>query len=162
MKTHAALAATLTAALALSACGGSDDATPTTEAAEAVEEVEEVEAPAEAVDEAGAGVRVVSANAAAATIDDAPDDLVVLDVRTPEEFAEGHIEGATMLDFYRDDFGEQLAQLDPDVPYVVYCRSGNRSGETRAMMVELGFTDVEDVDGGILAWAGAGLPIVTP
>jgi len=159
VKTHAALAATLTAALALAACGGSDDAAPTTEAAEAVE------APVDAGETAGgdaAGVRVVSANDAAATIDAAPADLVVLDVRTPEEFAEGHIEGATMLDFYRDDFGEQLAQLDPDVPYVVYCRSGNRSGETRAMMVELGFTDVEDVEGGILAWAGAGLPIVTP
>lgn len=156
VKTHAALAATLTAALALAACVGSDDAAPAAEA---------VEAPAEAGEEAGAdaaGVRVVSAADAAATIDEAPADLVVLDVRTPEEFAEGHIEGATMLDFYRDDFGEQLAQLDPDVPYVVYCRSGNRSSQTREMMVELGFSDVEDVDGGILAWAGAGLPIVTP
>jgi len=153
-KTHAALAATLSAALALAACGGSDDAGPTIEAVEAAEPAGE--------SNAAAGISVVSPDEAAATLDDAPADLVVLDVRTPEEFAEGHIEGATMLDFYRADFREQLAELDPDVPYVLYCRSGNRSGETRAMMVELGFTDVEDVDGGILAWAGAGLPVVTP
>jgi len=85
-----------------------------------------------------------------------------LDVRTPEEFAEGHIDGAILVDFYDDDFAEQLAQLDPDVPYLLYCRSGNRSGQTRAILSELGFTDVADVDGGIVSWTGQGLPTVTP
>jgi rhodanese-related sulfurtransferase len=104
----------------------------------------------------------VSASDAAATIDAAPDDLVILDVRTPEEFDEGHIEGATLIDFYDPDFAEQLAELDPDVPYVLYCRSGNRSSGARATMAELGFTTVDDIDGGILAWESAGLPVVTP
>ncbi len=102
----------------------------------------------------------VSPEAAASTISAPPDDLVILDVRTPEEFAEGHIDGAVMIDFYRDDFADELAKLDPDVPYVLYCRSGNRSGQTAALMEQLDFASVQDVDGGILAWQQAGLPLV--
>ncbi|NNE10756.1 MAG: rhodanese-like domain-containing protein [Ilumatobacter sp.] len=105
------------------------------------------------------GVRVVSPDEAAAITADPPADLVVLDVRTPAEYAEGHLGDAIVLDFYEPDFADRLAQLDRDVPYVLYCRSGNRSGQTREMMAELGFTDVADVDGGILAWADAGGPI---
>jgi len=71
------------------------------------------------------------------------------------------IEGAVMIDFYRDDFASELAKLDPEVPYVLYCRSGNRSGQTGALMTALGFSAVDDVDGGIIAWQNAGLPLVT-
>lgn len=104
------------------------------------------------------GIRLVSAQDGAEVQNDPPENLVILDVRTSEEFAEGHLEGAVMLDFYQDDFADQLAELDPNVPYLLYCRSGSRSGQTAAMMSELGFTDVADIDGGILAWTGAGLP----
>jgi len=114
-----------------------------------------------AAEAAGAGIRVIDAADALAIQSDAPADLVVLDVRTADEFAEGHIEGAVMLDFYDPDFAAQIAELDPDVPYLLYCRSGNRSGQTTEIMDQLGFTDVADVDGGILAWADAGLPVVT-
>ena len=85
----------------------------------------------------------------------------VVDVRTPEEFDAGHIEGATLIDFYREDFADELATLDPDTPYVLYCRSGNRSSQARALMETLGFAGVADVDGGIEAWTAAGLPVVT-
>lgn len=105
------------------------------------------------------GVRTVGATEAQSVIDDAPTDLVVLDVRTPEEFAEGHLADAVNIDFYAGDFADQLAALDPETPYVLYCRSGNRSGTTAEMMEELGFADVTEVDGGILAWEQAGLPI---
>lgn len=105
------------------------------------------------------GIGTISPQDAAALADDPPADLVVLDVRTPEEFAEGHLDGALLVDFYDDDFAAQLAALDPAVPYLVYCRSGNRSGQTLAIMDELGFESAVDVDGGIVAWAGAGLPI---
>ena len=155
VKTHTFLAAALTASLALAACGGSDDAAPTTEAPAAEAQTET------AADTTASGIQVVSATDAAATIAAAPDDLVILDVRTPQEFDEGHIEGATLIDFYDPDFANQLAELDPDVPYVLYCRSGNRSSDARAMMAELGFTTVDDIDGGILAWESAGLPVVT-
>jgi rhodanese-related sulfurtransferase len=130
----------------LSACGGDSDGT----AAE----------PSPAVAGPTSGVATVTPVAAAAIIDDAPDDLVVLDVRTAEEFAAGHIDGAVQLDFYRPDFAEQLAQLDPTVPYVVYCRSGNRSGQTLPIMESLGFSSATDVEGGILAWEASGFPVV--
>ena len=107
------------------------------------------------------GLRTVSADEAAAVIDDAPNDLVVLDVRTDEEYADGHIDGAIVVDFYSPDFADQLAALDPDVPYVLYCQSGNRSGQTMTLLDELGFASVANVDGGILAWDAAGLPITT-
>jgi len=106
------------------------------------------------------GIRLVSASEGLAIHTDQPENLVVLDVRTPEEFADGHIEGAIMIDFYGDDFADRLAELDPDVPYLLYCRSGNRSGQTTAIMETLGFTDVADVDGGILSWTEAGNPTV--
>ena len=86
--------------------------------------------------------------------------LTVLDVRTPEEFSEGHLEDATMIDFYEPDFPDQIAQLDPDAEYLVYCRSGNRSGQTIELMAELGFTNVTEVAGGIQAWTAAGHPVV--
>lgn len=107
------------------------------------------------------GVRVVPASEGAATLDNPPEDLVILDVRTPDEFAEAHIEGALLIDFYDADFASQLAELDPDVPYLVYCRSGNRSGQAAALMEELGFRDVIDIDGGILSWSQANLPTVS-
>lgn len=108
----------------------------------------------------GPGVRLVSAQEGAQIQSEPPAGLVVLDVRTPEEFAQGHVDGAIMIDFYRDDFATELAALDPNVPYLLYCRSGNRSGQTAALMAQLGFSDVADVDGGIVAWDAAGLPTV--
>ena len=108
------------------------------------------------------GIRLVSVEEGADLQGNPPDGLVILDVRTPEEFAQGHLEDALMIDFYLDDFADRVADLDPDVPYLVYCRSGNRSGQTAAIMEEYGFTDVADVDGGIMSWLDAGLPTVIP
>ena len=87
--------------------------------------------------------------------------FVVLDVRTPEEYAQGHLPEKTPinLDFYAPDFRERLAQLDRGKTYLVYCRTGHRSGETVNFMKELGFRRVYDLQGGILAWQGAGLPV---
>lgn len=110
--------------------------------------------------ETAADIRLVSAADAAALQAAPPDDLVILDVRTPEEFAEGHLEGAILVDFYDEDFEDQLAELDPDVPYLLYCRSGNRSSQTRPIMERLGFRDVADVDGGIVAWLDGDHPVV--
>lgn len=106
-----------------------------------------------------AGIRRVAVEEGAQIQADPPDGLIVLDVRTPEEFAEGHLEDAVMIDFYDPDFADQLADLDPDRPYLLYCRSGNRSGQTTAIMDQLGFTNVADIDGGIVAWGEAGLPL---
>lgn len=106
------------------------------------------------------GLRTVTANDAQAVIAAGGDDLMVLDIRTPEEFAEGHIDGAVNIDFYAPDFGDRLAELDPDARYVLYCRSDNRSGQTMPVLEELGFGDVAEIDGGVVAWAESGLTLV--
>lgn len=84
---------------------------------------------------------------------------VVLDIRTPEEVAAGHLPGAVNIDFYEADFEDRIAGLDRDASYVVYCRSGNRTSQARSVFEDLGFGDVIDVDGGIVAWYDAGLPV---
>lgn len=83
-------------------------------------------------------------------------DLVVLDVRTPEEVAAGALPGAINIDLSSPDFTRQVAELDRDVPYFVYCRSGNRSAQAVKIMQDLGFTEIYELDGGILDWAEAG------
>ena len=137
----------------VSACGADE---PSTEAAATIDTSAPSEAPS-----VPAGFASISPDAAAGVLADPPADLVLLDVRTPEEFAEGHLDGAVLIDFYDGDFADQLAGLDPDVAYLVYCRSDNRSGQTLALMQQLGFASAVDVDGGILAWNEIGLPVVT-
>jgi rhodanese-related sulfurtransferase len=87
--------------------------------------------------------------------------VVVLDVRTPDEFAAGHLAGAVNVDVESADFGTQISALDKETPYAVYCRSGNRSKVAMSAMTDAGFTEVADLDGGITAWAAAGNAVVT-
>ncbi|MBT8166696.1 MAG: rhodanese-like domain-containing protein [Acidimicrobiia bacterium] len=108
---------------------------------------------------ATAEIQLVSASDAAAVLDDRAPEVVLLDVRTPEEFNEVRVPGSINVDFYAADFASQLDTLSKDVPYVVYCRSGNRSSQTMDIMRDLGFTEVWDVDGGIISWNEAGLPL---
>ncbi len=89
-------------------------------------------------------------------------NFVVLDIRTPQEFQAGHLPGAINIDFYAPDFAQQLDQLDKTKTYLVYCRSGNRSGQALPIMRKLGFQEVYELQGGILAWVQANLPIVAP
>ena len=72
-------------------------------------------------------------------------DTVIVDVRTAFEYAEGHLDGATLLDVSNGDLAAALPQLDADAPYVVYCRSGNRSAQAVQLMREAGFTNVTDL-----------------
>jgi rhodanese-related sulfurtransferase len=86
---------------------------------------------------------------------------VVLDVRTPEEFAEGHIPNAKNLDVQASDFANQLKSLDKTVSYAVYCRSGKRSAAAADQMHTAGFTKVVDLAGGVVAWTAAGSQLTT-
>ncbi|MCL3862235.1 rhodanese-like domain-containing protein [Actinotalea sp. K2] len=90
----------------------------------------------------------------------AREGTVVLDVRTPAEFAEGHLPGAVNLDLSSGEFPQQVAALDTDLAYAVYCRSGNRSDQALAIMRESGFTDAAHLEGGILTWTQAGGAVV--
>lgn len=104
-------------------------------------------------------LETVDAARFAEVVNDGSDRLVILDVRTPEEFAAAHIPGAINLDYYRASFPSDLAALDRDAEYAVYCRSGNRSGETLLLMEELGFTNVSHLGGGVIDWYESGFPL---
>jgi rhodanese-related sulfurtransferase len=105
------------------------------------------------------GVTAVSAVQAQAELAADP-DINVLDIRTPAEYAEGHIRGALNIDFMAADFAQRLGKLDPDAKYLVYCRSGNRSARAMKDFGRLGFTRILHMSKGIRDWQGQGLPLV--
>lgn len=117
------------------------------------------DAPAAVGQAAPASAEVVTLDSEAFRARTEEPGVVVLDVRTPAEFAEGHLAGALNLDASAPDFDAQVAALDAGAPYAVYCRSGARSAAAVERMQAAGFTDVEHLGGGILAWQDAGLPV---
>ena len=86
--------------------------------------------------------------------------VVILDVRTPGEFAEGFIKGAQMIDFQSGNFEAEIGSLDKDVTYAVYCRSGNRSGQAVKIMQDAGFLNLFNLEGGVIDWANQGMSLV--
>ncbi len=88
-------------------------------------------------------------------------EVITLDVRTPTEYAEGHVTGAKNIDLQAADFSQRIAALDPARSYAIYCRSGKRSDEALRLMQQAGFTSVGDLDGGIIAWQQAGQPVTS-
>ncbi len=86
---------------------------------------------------------------------------VILDIRTPGEFAGGRIAGAINIDFYSRAFEQELGKLDKSGNYKIYCNSGNRSSDALEIMEDMGFTNVSELAGGIQAWNFAGKPICT-
>jgi phage shock protein E len=103
-----------------------------------------------------ATVEVVDADRAVALLAER-DDLTIIDVRTPEEHAAGHVAGTELFDIQAPDFADRIAALDPGAAYLVYCRSGNRSAVAVQAMAELGFVEVYDA-GGFDDLAAAGAP----
>lgn len=87
--------------------------------------------------------------------------VVVIDVRTPGEFASGHIAGAMNLDVEGGMFEQQIASLDKAKTYAVYCHSGRRSANAANIMGKAGFTSIYNLDGGVTAWVNAGQQLVT-
>jgi phage shock protein E len=87
--------------------------------------------------------------------------LVILDVRTPQEYRSGHLNGSINLDSKSTSFAGDLAVLDRGNAYLVYCRTGVRSGRTAALMNSLGFMEVYDLAGGIAGWQKEGFEIVS-
>ena len=87
-------------------------------------------------------------------------DVIVLDVRTPEEYAGGHLDGAQSVDIYGADFKKTLESLDKSKPYYVYCHSGGRSMQACEQMLSMGFTNVHNMEGGIRDWKKASYELV--
>jgi phage shock protein E len=75
-------------------------------------------------------------------------NLVILDVRTPAEYAAGHLTGARLLNFFDAQFKDEIQQLDRAASYLIYCRSGNRSGKAARLMLQWGFTELYELQGG--------------
>jgi len=86
--------------------------------------------------------------------------VVLLDVRTPGEFASGHIAGATNIDFESGTFASDILKLNKNTTYAVYCRSGNRSAQATALMAKDGFKSIFNLNGGIINWQSAGNALV--
>jgi phage shock protein E len=86
-------------------------------------------------------------------------NFVLIDVRTPDEFNAGHIAGAMNLNFHDPGFRNSLNSLDKTKTYMIYCRSGNRSGQTFNLMKSLPFHHVYHIIGGIIAWQRDQLPL---
>jgi rhodanese-related sulfurtransferase len=84
----------------------------------------------------------------------------IVDVRTPEEFAEGHIPGAVNIAVQDAGFADQVSRLDPTATYAVYCRSGNRSKSAVAGMQRAGITSIYELESGTTGWVAAGKPLV--
>jgi rhodanese-related sulfurtransferase len=87
-------------------------------------------------------------------------DFVILDVRTPGEFAAGHLEDAVNIDFNSGTFDTDVGALDKSKTYLVHCAAGSRSAMATADMVALGFGDLYDMVDGFSGWVAAGLPWV--
>jgi rhodanese-related sulfurtransferase len=87
------------------------------------------------------------------------DGALVLDVREPAEWAQGHIPGATLIPL--GDLAARLGELGRDRPIVVVCRTGNRSAQGRDILLGAGFPAVTSLDGGMTEWSAAGMPIET-
>lgn len=89
------------------------------------------------------------------------DSVQLLDVRTPQEYAEGHIDGALNINVQSDDFRRLVEkELSKDFTILVYCRSGRRSMDAAEILTELGYK-VVNLKGGIIGWKEGGLPVTT-
>ncbi len=86
-------------------------------------------------------------------------NVQLIDVRTPAEYAEGHIDGALNLDWTGGVLEQRMGTLDKTRPVLLYCASGRRSAAAREVMIGAGFANVQDLDSGITAWRNAGLPV---
>jgi thioredoxin 1 len=88
------------------------------------------------------------------------EQVVLVDVRTPDEYNSSHLKDAIMIDFKADDFKENITKLSKDKTICVYCRSGNRSGQTMEILKQEGYLKVYNLKGGITAWQEKSFPIV--
>lgn len=87
------------------------------------------------------------------------DSLQLIDVRTPKEFLESHLPNAVNIDYFSDEFSKNISGLDNQKPVYIYCRSGKRSGKSVSLFKDAGFTQIYNLDGGILSWKEFDFPV---
>lgn len=101
----------------------------------------------------------VSVQEAAALLKAPPPGLMIIDVRTPEEFRQGHLPGAQNMDFFGGRFDLQLQDMPKDRPVLLYCRAGQRSAGAYEAMSKAGAAHILHMNEGIEVWQKAGLPL---
>lgn len=84
---------------------------------------------------------------------------VVIDLRTPDEVAQGKIPGAVVIDFFGADFEPAIKALDPGKTYLLYCAGGGRSGETAELMQKMGFKKIYNLEEGFKGWSKKKMPV---
>lgn len=89
------------------------------------------------------------------------DNVLLIDVRTPEEYYEGHIANAQNIDYNSPTFEEVINTLDKSRTVLLYCKSGSRSGKSSKILLEAGFNKIYDLEGGITEWMDRGLEVIT-
>ncbi len=110
-------------------------------------------------------ISVAEANASIQANADNP-DFIIIDVRTADEYATGHLENAINIDLYSENFNAEIGKLDRNKIYLIYCRTGVRSSGARDVMKALGFMNINNMldsknnKGGITAWMEQGFPVV--
>ena len=118
--------------------------------------------PKQAAGAKASATKDVTPDEAAALMKNKPGAVLVIDVRTPDEFAEGHIPGAKNVDFLGDDFEKQIAALPADRPLIVHCAAGNRSAKAVAKIAALQRTaQTFHLKSGFNGWKAAGKPVET-
>ncbi len=105
-------------------------------------------------------VQHVDANGAAKLLEKG--GVTVVDVRTKDEFSEGHLKDAVNIDLLEPNFEEQLSKLDKSKPVLVHCQAGGRSTRSLKLFEKLGFSQIIHLDGGYGSWVEAGKPVVKP
>lgn len=88
------------------------------------------------------------------------DSMQLIDVRTPKEFKQGHIEGAQNIDYFSADFDLDIKKLDKTKPIILYCKSGRRSAKSGKILLHAGFTEIYDLGGGIIRWKEEGFEVI--
>ena len=143
-----AAVALVIATLGLAGCSSSSTATTSTTGPAAVATLPAPDAP-----------QRVDATTFAAAI--ATPGITLIDVRRPDEFSAGHIDGAVNYNLEGPDFAAQIAALDPSKTYAVYCHSGNRSQVAVAQMSQAGIQHIYELQTGISGWQAVGYPVVS-
>ena len=87
-------------------------------------------------------------------------DAILLDVRTKDEFNSGYIENSLNIDYFSDEFSINVDKLDKNIPIILYCRSGRRSGLSANKIKKLGFKEIYNLEGGVLEWIEQGNVII--
>ena len=101
----------------------------------------------------------ISAGQARDLLANPPEGLIILDVRTPQEFREGHLAGARNMDFFGGSFERQVEALPKDTPVLLYCRTGKRSAAAAELLGEAGVKRIYHMHHGLESWQQAGLPL---